>query len=157
MRQIQRLALEGLFSWLERQLKHKGHQLPNTLVDTAIYVISGEFGFREGITVGEVLETAGPPIGDFTIFEEKVVTEPERFSPWNLSRKLREAVVEGSELSLTTGLYSLLLLHQCRPFLEDDGLLARHLERGGAGRGRFAHWFRLIDRFRDSPWNVPMD
>jgi hypothetical protein len=157
LRQLQRLALESLFSWLERQLKHKGHQQPNALVDAAIHVISEEFGFREGMTVGEVLETAGPPIGDLEIFEEKVAAEPERFSPWSLSRKLREAVVEGSELSLTTGFYSLLLLNQCRTFLAGDDLLARHLERGGASRVSLAHWFRLVDRFRDSPWKVLMD
>lgn len=157
LRQLQRLALESLFAWLERQLKNNGHQLPNSLVDAAIHVISGEYGFREDMTVGEVVETAGPPMTDLSTFEENVTSDPDACSPWSLCAQLRDAVVNTSEAALTTAFRSLLLLHQCRPFLEQDDLLARHLERGGASRVSLSHWFRLVDRFWDSPWKVLID
>jgi hypothetical protein len=157
LRQLERLAFEGLFSWLEGHLKRGGHQLPDAIVEIATQILADEWGFQGGATTDEVLLIAGPSINALSDFEFLVSTEEERFSPWNLCHRIREGVTKEKETALIIGMQSILLLNQCRPFLERDERLARHLEHGGSSRISFAHWFRLIDRFRPRPFRELID
>jgi hypothetical protein len=156
-RQLERMALESLMSWLESQLLQKGHLLPDALVSDAFEAMVAEYGFEEGTTTDDALKFAGEPIAGLEQFQQLIEEDPDWYSPWSLAGELREAVVEGTDTAVTTGFYSLLLLHQCRPFLEEDELLSRHLELGGATRVSLAHWFRLIERFRNRPFRELMD
>jgi len=157
LRQLERMALESLMSWLESRLLQKGHLLPDALVAEAFEAMTEEYGFDEQTTTADALEFAGEPIPTLERFQELIDEDPEWYSPWSLAGELREGVVERSDSALTTGFYSLLLLHQCRPFLEDDEMLMRHLEQGGATRVSLGHWFRLVDRFRSRPFRELMD
>ncbi len=151
LRQLQRLALESLMAWLEAELLTNGHQTPNHLVDTATGQIAEALDFEDNTTTLEALDFVGSAFGDLKSFQDKVVEDPEWFSPWSLCEELEDAVRDEHETALTSGFYSLLLLYQCRGFLENDELLLKHLEMGGAARISLAHWFRTVDRFLERP------
>lgn len=157
LRQLQRIAVESLMSWLEGQLKARGHQLPDDLVHLAFEAMREEYGLEAHSTTADALEFAGEPIQNLVRLQELSDEDPDWYSPWRLAEELRYAVVDGTDNALTTGIYGLLFLYQCRPLLEEDSLLARHMERGGAARVSLAHWFRLVDRFRSQPFRHLLD
>lgn len=146
LRQLQRMALESLMSWMEGELRRRGHQFPDRIVDRAHAAVTKAYGLDETATTADALEVAGAPIRSLQDLENLSEQAPERFSPWRLAQDLRDAVMKGTDESLTIGLRSLLLLHHCRPLLTADDRLKRHLERGGSTRVGLAYWFQLVDR-----------
>lgn len=151
LRQLQRFALECLMSWLENQLIHRGHQLPDALVGVATQFIAEELQIDPEAPTADALLMVRKPFSSLEEFQGRVAKDPDWFSPWVLADELAEAVAEGDNRVLTSAFYCLLMLNQCRPFMEADDLLSRHLERGDAARQSLAHWFRTVERFQSRP------
>lgn len=148
LRQLQRLAMEALMSWVERQLIRRGHCFPDKLVDLAMGAISDAKSDPVPETVEAVLAEVGSPILGIDDFAGHVAVAADRHSPWRLSHHIRQAVMNNPAEIPSLAFHSLLLLHQCRPFLEGNKMTSKHLDHGGAARVSLAHWFRLVDRFR---------
>lgn len=157
LRQLQRLAVESLMSWLEGRLLERGHQFPDDLVELAVQSIRDELELQPDASTEDALMEVGPPFRSVQDFQNAVTDDPDWFSPWALTDELADAVSDGDVRTLATGFYSLLMLHQCRPFLEKDEMLARHLDRGGAARQSLNHWFTIIDRLRARPLRELID
>jgi hypothetical protein len=151
LRQLQRFATESLMSWLESCLIDGGHQLPDDLVKLADETIGDDLEINTGSVVAESLGIVRRPFTSVSGFGNMVEKDPDWVSPWALSDELADAVWEEDDRRLSSGFYCLLLLNQCRPFLEKDDLLEQHLENGGASRQSLAHWFRIVDRFKERP------
>lgn len=157
IRQLQRLAIESLMSWLESQLLQRGHQVPDALVAGALEAIEERLGYEPNESTTTVLGKISDPILTIDGFSKLALGDPEWFCPWSLCEGLAAAVKADGDECLTTAIYSLLLLNQFRPFLEGDELLKCHLEHGGATRQSLAQWFSIVDRLRDQPFRQLID
>lgn len=148
LRQLERQSLESIMSWVEEKLVSGRPKLPDDLVETATAAVCAEFGFAENATVAACLAEVHGPYSSVAGFETDTRLAPDWVSPWHLLQELKTAMKGDPDTCLTTGFYNLLLLYQCRPFLEADERCAKHLDRGGVARLGLAHWFATVERFR---------
>lgn len=151
LRQLQRLALESLMSWLEKQLISGGHQTPDKIVLRAWTIFNKEYELDSNVTTQDTLEYIGSPIEDLNSFQKLITDNPDWFSPWSLCSQLTDSVHAEDDTTLANAVYALLYLERCKPFLESEELLSRHINHGGSERISMAQWFRLVKQFRERP------
>lgn len=157
LRQLQRLALESLMSWLEVYLINHGHQFPDVVVEQAQRVVFERLSLRPDTLTEEALGLVSGSFETLEDFQRSLAQNPDRFSPWTLAMKLRQAVLDEDDEIVGHSFHSLLLLYRCRHFLEASELFSRHLEHGGSARVSIAHWFGIVDRLRDRPLKQLID
>ena len=156
-RQLQRLAFEGLMSWVEVQLTSFGHMFPDKMVEQAWEDFSEKFELMSPTTTRQVLQKVGNPVSDLETFEQLIKSAPESISPWDLAENLREAIRRRPHEVHVLAFHVLIVLFQNRSLMESDPLLKRHIELGGSARISFAHWFGLMERFIDHPFRQVID
>lgn len=149
-RQLHRLALESLMGWVEGQLL-QGTRIPDLIIDKAYAGVSEYLDVDSSISVKDLLTAASDPlatIDDYLAFRED---DPDWFDLNLLIEDLLRVSSEEDEETCPTSFYVMLLLYNCRGWMENDDTIASQLCHGGAARVSFGYWFSTIDKLLDRP------
>jgi hypothetical protein len=151
MRQLQRLAMESLFSWLECQLIDEGVTNPDDLAGAAIAAFFAQTRVSPAATVAETLASLGGPITDRDAWWALAKSAPESADPCAIYEKLPALCRKQLSDVATSAFEVLFLLYRCRGWLQSDDLIASALKRGGSLRVSLAMWFATVERFESRP------
>ena len=150
-RQLQRLALESLMGWVEGQLLYQGKRVPDQIIDKAHAAICDYLSVDPTVSVDELLAAASEPLETI----DDYLAAREAHADWLdldlLIKDLLRGSAEEDEEACPTSFYVMLLIHNCRGWMESDPTIEKQLHHGGAARVSFAYWFSTIDKLRDRP------
>lgn len=150
-RQLHRLALESLMGWVEGQLIYQGTRIPDQIIDKAYAAVCDYLDVDSTIGVKELLAAASDPLDTIDDYLATRDEDPDWFDLDLLIEDLLRVSSEEDEEACPTSFYVMLLLYNCKSWMENDDTIASQLHHGGAARVSFGYWFSTIDKLLDRP------
>lgn len=157
-RQLQRIAMEGLLSWVERQLKSP--RKPDELIEAAVEHLATQRNWVGDETVGSIAESCCPVFQAMAEHREQWLADPARFSPARRADAL--AVLTGNAggdpaVLLAGCVDALLFVARSVAWMEGSPATKARLTEGGSERISLAFWQATVNRMASKPLRDLLD
>ena len=154
IRQLQRLAFEGLLAWVERLLLERGTPLPpDDIIEDALGQLADHGGWERNAAVGQILAAVCEPMETGEQYQAAFLYDPDRISPvrrLGVLADLTTAARPDMPALLAESMRALFLIARSCPWMLADPDLKAWTGRGGAERVSVAHWHGIIAQHTDS-------
>lgn len=146
IRRAHRLALEALFSWVERQIL-AGRKTREKIVEAGITeLVDNKTFLRPNRAVLNSVTAFFEGLNGLEDLIEKGLTDP-RYCPLSLFEELRGKIADESEPILPTALTILLLCSEFAGAFRRDEAVSAYLDLGGAERVSIKYWKGFVEKY----------